>query len=406
MNFFNLLKIALQAIRRNKTRALLTMLGIIIGIGAVITMVSLGQSSKQSINDQISDMGTNLITVRRAWNRRAGVNVGATNVQTLKVADVNAIADRAKYVAAVSPVVSSSGQLVYGSNNWPGSIQGGNEQFLSIRKFAIASGTNFTADDVRSSAKVCIIGKTVQDNLFPDGESPLGKVIRFGRIPLKVIGVLESKGNNQMGQDQDDIVIAPYTTVQKRILAVTYLQQIVASALGEDYVDLAAGEIETILRGTHKLTADKANDFEVFTQQEMLETMTSVIGFLTILLAFIAAISLLVGGIGIMNIMLVTVTERTKEIGLRMSIGATKKDIIQQFLYESIILCLIGGLVGILFGLGASYVISSALNWPFIISPAAVGISFVVCAATGIFFGLYPAMKAASLDPIQALRYE
>ena len=406
MNFFNLLKIALQAIRRNKTRALLTMLGIIIGIGAVITMVSLGQSSKQSINDQISDMGTNLITVRRAWNRRAGVNIGATNVQTLKVADVNAIADRAKYIAAVSPVVSSSGQLIYGSNNWPGSIQGGNEQFLAIRKFNIASGTNFTADDVRSSAKVCIIGKTVQDNLFPDGENPLGKIIRFGRIPLKVIGVLESKGNNQMGQDQDDIVIAPYTTVQKRILAVTYLQQIVASAIGEEYVDLASKEIENILRGTHKLTADKENDFEVFTQQEMLETMTSVIGFLTILLAFIAAISLLVGGIGIMNIMLVTVTERTKEIGLRMSIGATKKDIIQQFLYESIILCLIGGLVGILFGLGASYVISSALNWPFIISPMAVGISFVVCAATGIFFGLYPAMKAASLDPIQALRYE
>lgn len=406
MNFFNLLKIALQAIRRNKTRALLTMLGIIIGIGAVITMVSLGQSSKQSINDQISDMGTNLITVRRAWNRRAGVNVGATNVQTLRIADVNAIGERAKYVAAVSPIVSASGQLVYGSKNWPGSIQGGNEQFLSIRKFDVASGTNFTADDVRSSAKVCLIGKTVQGNLFPDGESPLGKVIRFGRIPLKVIGVLESKGNNQMGQDQDDIVIAPYTTVQKRILAVTYLQQIVASATSEEDVNRAAEELKTILRGTHKLAANKEDDFEVFTQQEILETMTSIVGYLTILLAFIAAISLLVGGIGIMNIMLVTVTERTKEIGLRMSIGATKKDIIQQFLYESIILCLIGGLVGILFGLGASYVISSALNWPFIISPAAVGISFVVCAATGIFFGLYPAMKAASLDPIQALRYE
>ncbi len=406
MNFFNLLKIALQAIRRNKTRALLTMLGIIIGIGAVIAMVSLGQSSKQSINDQISEMGTNLITIRRAWNRRAGVNIGTTNIQTLKVADVTAIAERAKYVAAISPAVNSSGQLIYGSNNWPGSIQGGNEQYLSIRKYAVASGTNFTADDVKSSAKVCLIGKTVQDNLFPDGENPLGKVIRFGRIPLKIIGVLESKGNNQMGQDQDDIIIAPYTTVQKRILAVTYLQSIVASATSEEYVDLASDEIETILRRTHKLTDGKDNDFEVFTQQEMLETMTSIIGFLTILLAFIAAISLLVGGIGIMNIMLVTVTERTKEIGLRMSIGATKKDIVQQFLYESIILCLIGGLAGILFGLGASYVISSALNWPFIISPVAVLVSFVVCAATGIFFGLYPAMKAASLDPINALRYE
>lgn len=406
MNFFNLLKIALQAIRRNKTRALLTMLGIIIGIGAVITMVSLGQSSTQSINDQISDMGTNMITVRRAWNRRAGVNTGGNNVQTLKIADVNAIEERAQYVAAVSPIVSSSGQLVYGSNNWPGSIQGGNEQYLGIRKYAIASGSNFSDEDVRSSAKVCIIGKTVQDNLFPDGENPLGKVIRFGSIPLKIIGILESKGNNQMGQDQDDIVIAPYTTVQKRILATTYLQQIVASAISEEYVDSAVEEIETFLRGTHRLGPDKANDFEVFTQKEMLETMTSIIGFLTILLAFIAAISLLVGGIGIMNIMLVTVTERTKEIGLRMSIGATRKDIIQQFLYESIILCLIGGIFGILFGLGASYAISSVLGWPFIVSTAAVGLSFVVCAATGIFFGLYPAMKAASLDPITALRYE
>lgn len=406
MNFFNLLKIALQAIRRNKTRAMLTMLGIIIGIGAVIAMVSLGQSSQQSINDQISDMGTNLIRVMRSRPRQTGVNIGTGNINTLKAGDVSAIIERAPDVLMASPVVSSSGQIIVGNNNWPGSIQGGSSDYLEIMKYEIGSGANFTENDVRNSAKVCLLGQTVVENLFPNGDNPVGQVIRFGKIPLKVIGVLKSKGSNQMGQDQDDIVIAPYTTVQKRLLAINYIHSIAISAVSESAIDSATEQIETVLRAQHKIRDGQENDFRVWQQQEMLEMMTSVSGFLTVLLAAIASISLIVGGIGIMNIMYVTVTERTREIGLRMSIGAKNRDILLQFLYESTILSLIGGIIGILFGLGLSYVVSSLLNWPFIVSPAAVMASFAVCAATGIFFGWYPAKKAAALDPINALRYE
>jgi putative ABC transport system permease protein len=406
MNIFNLFKIAGKALLRNKTRAFLTMLGIIIGISSVIAMVSLGQSSSQSINNQISSMGTNLIMVMRASQRQGGVNIGSSNVQTLTAKNADDIRSQARYVTAVSPLVNASGQLVNGANNWPGSMQGGNSELISIRKYKIASGTNFTEQDVRTSAKVCIVGKTVVDNLFPNGESPLGKIIRFNKIPFKIIGILESKGQNQMGQDQDDVVIVPYTTVQKRILAITHIHMIMASALSEETAGLATQEIETILHASHKLKPGQANDFDVRTQQEMLEMMNSVTGFLTVLLAAIASISLLVGGIGIMNIMYVTVTERIKEIGLRMSIGAKNKDILLQFLCESIILSLIGGVIGILLGLLISYAASAGLKWPFIISIPAVGMSFLVCAATGIFFGWYPAKKAASLDPINALRYE
>jgi len=406
MNILNLFRIAYKALMRNKTRAFLTMLGIIIGITSVITMVSLGQSSSHNISNQISGMGTNLIMVMRASQRQGGVNIGTSNVQTLTSKDADAIRARAKNVSAVTAVVNASGQLVNGSNNWPGSIQGGNSDFLAIRKYELASGTNFTEQDVRSAAKVCILGQTVVDNLFPDGESPLGKNIRFGKIPFRVIGVLESKGQNQMGQDQDDVVIAPFSTVQKRILAITYIHTIHASAVTEAVTEAAKEEIETILRDVHHLKPDQDNDFEVRTQQEMLEMMDTVVGFLTVLLAAIASISLLVGGIGIMNIMYVTVTERIKEIGLRMSIGAKNRDILLQFLCESIILSLIGGIVGIILGLLASYGVSAVLGWPFIVSGQAMILSFVVCAATGIFFGWYPAKKAASLDPILALRYE
>ena len=406
MNFFNLFKIACKALLRNKTRAMLTMLGIVIGIASVIAMVSLGQSSSQSINNQISSTGTNLIMVMRAAQRQGGVNIGSGNVQSLTDKDANAIVQKSQLVSMASPVVSTSGQLVNGSNNWPGTIQGGNEYLTAIRKYELETGSNFTEYDVRSYAKVCIVGKTVVDNLFPNGEDPIGKTIRFRKIPIRIIGVLASKGQNQMGQDQDDIVMVPYTTVQKRMLAITYIHMIMASAQSEDVAIEAAREIETIIREQHKLREGQEADFDVRTQQEMLEMLNTVTGFLTVLLAAIASISLVVGGIGIMNIMYVTVTERTKEIGLRMSIGARNGDIKLQFLTESTILSLIGGVIGIMFGLLLSYAASALLNWPYIVSVQAVVLSFVVCAATGIFFGWYPAKKAASLDPINALRYE
>jgi putative ABC transport system permease protein len=405
MNFFSLFKIAYRALLRNKTRALLTMLGIIIGIASVIAMVSIGQSSSKSINDQISSMGTNLIMVMRNSQRQGGVNVGSENVQTMTERDVDAIRANCKYVSMVSPVVNASGQIVYGANNWPGSIRGGNAEYLAINKFEIISGTNFTADDVRNSAKVCIIGATVVNNVFSQDENPIGKIIRFGKIPFKVVGILKSKGQNQMGRDQDDVVIAPYTTVQKRILAINYLHMIMASAVSEQVAAEATAEIESAMRIYHH-PQEGDDDFRVYTQQEMLDMMNSISGFLTVLLAAIASISLVVGGIGIMNIMYVTVTERTREIGLRMSIGAKNSNILRQFLFESTILSLIGGVIGIFFGLLLSYGVSSFLNWPFIVSGMSIGMSFLVCTATGIFFGWYPARKAASLDPINALRYE
>lgn len=406
MNFSNLFKIAYKALLRNKTRAALTMLGVIIGISSVIAMVSLGQSSQQSIKNQISTMGTNMIMVTRVFQRQGSVNTGAANVQTLKIEDVEALRAKAKYVSAISPAVSASGQLVHGSNNWPGSLQGGSPEYIDIRKYELASGTNFTQKDVESYAKVCIIGTTVAANLFPDGSNPVGKEMRFGKVPFKIIGVLESKGQNQMGQDQDDIVIAPYSTVQKRVLAIDFLHMIYASAASEEVADLATKEIESIVRAQHKLKESQPNDFNVRTQAEMLEMMNSVSGFLTVLLAAIASISLIVGGIGIMNIMYVTVTERTKEIGLRMAIGAKSRDILMQFLFESAILSLVGGLIGIVLGLIISYVGAEMLDWPFVVSSMSVVLSFVVCAVTGIFFGWYPAKKASSLDPIVALRYE
>lgn len=406
MNIADLIKIAWRALLRNKTRALLTMLGIIIGIGSVIGMVSIGQSSSQSINDQISEMGTNMIMVMRKAERSGGVNIGSDSVQTMRASDADAILAGSKNVIMASPMVASAGQIVYGSYNWPGTIQGGNSSYLAINKRNISSGANFTENDVKQAAKVCLIGTTVKENIFPNGENPLGKIIRFGKIPLKIIGVLESKGQNQMGQDQDDIVIAPYTTVQKRMLAVSYVHMIFASAATEEVAYEAVSDIEKILRKEHRIKAGKDDDFEVRTQQQILDIMGSVTGILTLLLTAVAAISLLVGGIGIMNIMYVTVTERTREIGLRMAVGGKNSDILMQFLAESTILSLAGGIIGILLGVGLAFGASHALNWPFIVSIGSVAISFLVCAVIGIFFGWYPARKAASLDPINALRYE
>lgn len=406
MNIFNLIKIAYKSLMRNKTRAFLTMLGIVIGISSVITMVGVGESSQASINNQVSQMGTNLIMIQRARMRERGVSMGRDNVQSLKVKDVDILANNCKYLSAVSPVFNASAQIINGNYNWQGSVMGGNTDLMNIRKFELATGSNFTNEDIRKYAKVALIGHTIVEELFDENVDPIGKTIRVGNMPVKVIGTLKPKGENQMGDDQDDILIMPYTTVQKRILGIDFVHMIMCSAVSEDVADKAVEEIEVILRGAHKIKDGAADDFEVRTQAEMLEMMTSISGMMTTLLTAIAAISLIVGGIGIMNIMYVTVTERTKEIGLRMSIGAHNSSILLQFLCESVILSLIGGLIGIVLGLLVSYGLSIIQGMPFIVSTSAVILSFVVCAATGIFFGWYPAKKAASLDPINALRYE
>lgn len=406
MNFINLFKIALRALSGNKFRGFLTMLGIIIGVAAVITMLAIGQGSKRSIQDQISTMGSNMINIRPGTGQFGGVRQSASSMQTLKLEDYEAIADQALYISAASPEVSSSGQVIYGANNSPTSIYGVNPSYLDIRKYTVAQGEMFTEADVKASAKVCLIGQTVVDNLFTNGEDPVGQTIRFNKIPFKVIGVLTSKGDNTMGMDQDDLILAPYTTVQKRILAITYIQSISVSAESEDATENAIASIEDILRQRHKIGANDDDDFNVRSQKELISMMSSTTDMMTVLLACIAGISLLVGGIGIMNIMYVSVTERTHEIGLRMSIGAKGIDILMQFLIEAILLSVTGGIIGVAIGIGSSYLVKNILSWPIDIEVYTIALSFLVCTATGIFFGWYPAKKASDLDPIEALRYE
>lgn len=407
MNYSNLFKIAMRAIAANKLRSFLTMLGIIIGVASVIAMMAIGQGSKKSIQANIAEMGSNMIMIRPGQDKGpGGAQQDASDMQTLKLKDYEALKEQAKYLSAISPSVNSSGQFINGNNNTPSTIYGISPDYMQIRQQKVKDGEMFTDEEVRSSAKVCVIGKTVADNLFTNGEDPVGKVIRFNKIPFRVVGVLESKGYNSFGMDQDDVVLAPYTTVMKRILSVTYLQGINASAVTDDMTDLAIEDITSILRENHKLKASDEDNFTIRSQQEMAEMMNSTSDTMTVLLLVVACISLVVGGIGIMNIMYVSVTERTKEIGLRMSVGARGIDILNQFLIESVLLSVTGGLIGVIVGVGAAVGINVFAHWPIQIQPWSVLLSFAVCSATGIFFGWYPAKKAASLDPIEAIRYE
>lgn len=412
MSIANLFKIALRAIAANKLRSFLTMLGIIIGVASVITMLAIGQGSKKSIQRQISEMGSNMIMIMPGQDMRGGVRRDADEMETLKLTDYDALKDQCQYISAVSPVVNSSGQFINGNNNTPSTIYGVNRDYLDIRQLSVEDGEMFTDEDIKSSAKVCVVGKTVVDNLFPDGSDPVGKVIRFNTIPFRIVGVLKSKGYNSMGMDQDDLVLAPYSAVMKRILAVNYLQSINCSALTEGLTDKATEEITKVLRAQHKLkdpteeSSGDEDDFNIRSQEELASMMNSTTDLMTILLACIAGISLVVGGIGIMNIMYVSVTERTREIGLRMSVGARGIDILSQFLIESILLSVTGGVIGVLIGVGATYGVNIFAKWPVFIQPWSVLLSFFVCTATGVFFGWYPAKKAAMLDPIEAIRYE
>ena len=406
MNGTNLFKIALRALANNKLRAFLTMLGIIIGVASVIAMLAIGQGSKRSIQQQISEMGSNMIMIHPGAEMRGGVRQDPSAMQTLKLENYEKLSEECTYLSGISPNVSSSGQLVAGSKNYPSSVSGVSIDYLNIRQLSVEQGEMFSENDIRTAAKVCVIGKTIVDNLFPDGSDPIGKVIRCNQIPMRVVGVLKSKGYNSMGQDQDDVVLAPYTTVMKRLLAQTYLGGIFASALTEDMTEEAVEEITSILRREHKLKATDDDDFTIRTQQELSSMLNTTTDLMTTLLACIAGISLVVGGIGIMNIMYVSVTERTREIGLRMSVGARGVDILSQFLIEAILISITGGVIGVIIGCGASFMIKSIAHWPVFIQPWSVLLSFAVCTITGVFFGWYPAKKAADLDPIDAIRYE
>ena len=406
MHIGNLLKIAFKALGNNKLRAFLTMLGIIIGVASVITMLAIGQGSKRSIQAEISEMGSNMIMVHPGGDMRGGVRLEADDMESLTLADLEAIRTETRYVSYVSPSVNSAGQAVYGARNTPTTVYGVSADYLDIRRYRVADGDFFTEQDIRAAAKVCVVGRTVVDELFPDGGSPVGHIVRFGTIPLRIVGVLESKGYNSMGMDQDDLILAPYTTVQKRVLAITHLQEITCSALSEGYTDRAIGEITALLRRNHKLREGQDDDFTIHSQQELSNMLTSTSDMMSVLLAAVAGISLLVGGIGIMNIMYVSVTERTREIGLRMSIGARGRDILAQFLIESVLISVAGGLLGVLAGVGASLAVRALASYPIYIQPWSVLLSFAVCTFTGVFFGWYPAQKAARRDPIEAIRYE
>lgn len=407
MNFIATAKLALRALARNKMRSMLTMLGIIIGVGAVIAMVGIGQGASASIQSQIAQLGNNLLYVSAGSSNTGGMRGGAGSATTLTVEDVEAIETELPSVRAASPNIRANGQLVFGNQNWAasGGIIGANEEFPEIRLWPVASGEFFTQADVKASARVAVLGKTVADNLFA-GADPIGQTLRIRNLPFRVIGVLASKGQNQVGQDQDDTVIIPYTAAQKKLLSITYVSNSMISAISPEATFTAERQITELLRQRHRLAANEENDFTVRNLTDIAETANASSGIMTNLLASIAGVSLLVGGIGIMNIMLVSVTERTREIGIRMAIGARSGVIRRQFLIESMTISLVGGIIGVLFGVAASVIIATTLKWPTLVSPASIVISVVFSVLVGVVFGYYPARKAAALDPIDALRYE
>ena len=406
MNILNLFKVSLRAIASNKMRSFLSMLGIIIGVAAVIIMMAIGQGSKESIRAELSTMGTNLLTIRPGADMRGGVRQDPSAMQTLKMADYERIMREKKYVTNVSPEVTSSGQAIFGNNNTTTTIYGEAPEYLDIRLWTIEEGECFNEEDINKAAKKVVIGHTVVTELFGDGVDPIGKTIRFKNIPMQVIGVLKSKGYNSWGMDQDNVMIAPYTTVMKRIAAQTWFSSIICSAVTEEMSDAAIEELTQILRDNHKLKGDAADDFNIRSQAEMMETMSSTMDTVTLILVVAAAFSLLVAGIGIMNIMLVSVTERTKEIGLRMAVGATGPVISLQFLIESVLISVTGGLLGILVGCTASEFAVPAFGIPSSVPAWSIYVSFLVCVFLGVFFGYIPAQKAANMDPIEAIRHE
>jgi putative ABC transport system permease protein len=399
-------KVAFKALGKNRFRSFLTMLGIIIGVVSVIVMEAIGTGSSEDVNTRISSLGTNLITISPVSARSMGVSQESGTAPTLKKEDADILASEVGSITAVSPLVRTTVQMKFGNQNWRSNISGVYPEYFAIRSMEIEDGTIFTKADEKKFAKVCLIGKTVQKNLFSNNQNPIGSTIRIGTIPFLVIGTIKSKGTSGGGQDQDDIVLAPYSTVQNRMLGSLNIQQIYVSAESEDVVNTAVSEIEKALRFKHQLLSSAPNDFTISTQLDLRQTLNTVVNTITILLSAVAAISLIVGGIGIMNIMLVSVTERTREIGTRMAVGATGFDVQFQLLLEAVVLSLMGGISGIAFGLTTSYLVMRFAGFTTIVTLQSIIISFVVSTLIGIFFGWYPSRKAANLNPIDALRYE
>lgn len=405
MGFLETIRVAVDSLVRHKTRALLTMLGIIIGVGAVIAMVAVGQGAQTAVESQIASLGTNVLILFPSSSPFGGVSSGAGTGQTLTLADLDAIRQQCPSVGAVTPSARSNRQVVAGNLNWSTTIYGANTEYFTIRDWRLKAGEFFTDADVRGATKVAVLGNTVAENLFP-GQDPIGQMIRIHKLPFKVIGTMQSKGQNSMGSDQDDIIIAPFPTVQRKILGIDHVGNALLSATSKDRIPDAEREVTEVLRIRHKLQDWQDNDFTIRTQTEIASAASATSGIMTTLLGSIASVSLIVGGIGIMNIMLVSVTERTREIGIRMSIGARRRDILGQFLIEAVLLSVLGGLIGVAIGLIASNLISTIAGWPVFVSPESVGLAFLFSAAVGLFFGFYPARKASQLSPIDALRYE